>query len=370
MNIHVILDGIRISLRVQKARITGINKYVGNTEGICRRIIRDSYNKKKEYFMVSPGNFKEFYARDFGICCESLIELGYKEQVRKTLEYAMKKYSEHGRITTHITPWGKPVDFPYYTPESASYMLNSLIILNDKSLLEKYKAFFEKETRKIYEEDIDKETGLLRKDKHFSSMKDYSKRKSDCYNNCFLALLARNLKKINVKTPLEKYDYPGTIKKYFWKKNYFTDDLSGKDIISGDANVFPFWTKTFTDKEMLRKALKSIQDKGLDKPFPLKYTVKEDTPKDFHFADKLVPGYEANNIWMHLGLCYLEILRGHDEKRLGQHLKQYEYLLQKHKTFYEVYNEEGKPFNTLLYKSDDAMIWASIFLKLYEELKP
>ncbi len=364
MNLHVLLDGVRLSLKSKFART---KKYFGTTENICRNIIKKSYNNKKKYFMVSPNNFKEFYARDFGICIESLARLGYKEQARNTLKYAMKKYSEHGRITTHITPWGKPVDFPYHTPESASYMLNSLITLNDKSLLEKYKDFFEKEARKIYEEDIDKETGLLRKDKHFSSMKDYSKRKSDCYNNCFLALLARNLKKIGVKTPLEKYDYPGTIKKYFWKKNHFTDDLSGKDIISGDANVFPFWTKTFTDKEMLRQSLKSIQKKNLDKPFPLKYTAKEDTPKDFHFADKFVPGYEASNQWMHLGLCYLKVLEKHDPKRMAQHLKQYEYLVQKHKTFHEVFNDNGKPFKTLLYESDTGMIWASIFLDLYKK---
>ncbi len=370
MNLHVISDGIRISLRVQGARIIGVKRYKGSTEKMCRQIINDSYNKKKKYFMVSHGNFKEFYARDFGICCESLISLGYKEEVRNTLKYAMDKYANNGRITTHITPWGKPVDFPRHTPESASYMLNSLIILGDKELTEEYKPFFKKEAKKIYEEDIDKNTGLLRKDKLFSSMKDYSKRKSDCYNNCLLALLAKNLKKTGIKTPLEKYSYQETIKKHFWKGKYFVDDLSGKDILSGDANVFPFWTKTFTERTMLKKAIKSIQEKGLDKPFPLKYTASEDTPKDFHFADRLVPGYEANNVWMHLGLCYLETLRGIDDKRLAQHLKQYEYLLQKHKTFYEVYNEKGRPFSTLLYKSDDAMLWSSILLELCKRIKP
>lgn len=366
MNIHVFLDGARISLRAQKARITGIKKYKGSIEEMCREIIEDSYNKKKGYFMVSSGNFKEFYARDFGMCCESLIKLGYKDKIRKTLEFAMKKYVSHGRITTHITPWGKPVNFPYHTPESASYMLNSLIMLGDKKLISKYKPFFQEEAKRIFAEDIDKRTGLLRGDKYFSSMKDYAKRKSSCYNNCFVALFAENLKKINVASPFSGYDYKEKILGDFWNGDYFYEDLEKKKVVSGDANTFPFWTGIVRDKKLLRKAISSMHARKLDVPWPLQYTSKEETINKFHYADLFVPGYEADTIWMHLGVCYLKVLDRYEEKKLLlRHLKEYELLIDKHKTFYEVYTSEGKPFSTLLYKSDDAMIWVSVFLELY-----
>jgi len=246
--ILIAAEGLRLSFTSTKNRIIRPKKYSGNVEKICRDIILDCFDKKKGYFRVSPNNFRQFYARDFGMCCESLLKLGYRKEVRQTILYAMDIYSKENKITTQITPFGKAVDFPSHTPESASYMLNSIILLNEEEIIRKYKYFFEQIAETIYNQDIDKSTGLLRKYRNFSSMKDYALRKSDCYNNCLLALFSRNLKKIGIKSPLTKYNYLNEIKRNFLKKDYFLEDLSGKDIFASDANIFPFWTKLFNAK--------------------------------------------------------------------------------------------------------------------------
>lgn len=328
-------------------------------EDICRKIIELCFNNKEKYFMVSTGNFNQFYARDFGMCIQSLIYLGYKDKVKLTLEYAMNKYEKFGVITTQITPKGKPVDFPYFTPESASYMLNSLLILNDKALIEKYKDLFLKIAIKIKNEDL--ESGLLRKDKKYSSMKDHSIRVSDCYNNSFLVLFSNNLKKIGIHVLDVKVN---DFKKAFWTGKYFKDDLSGFDVCSSDANVYPYLTKIINDKKMAKSSIKEILKRGLDKPYPLRYLRSDDIKHKFHFADILVPGYEKDSSWVHLGMNFLEVLEMHDKKLLFKYLKVYEKLILKHKNFLEVYDKNGKPFSRLFYESDENMLWVSIFLAL------
>jgi hypothetical protein len=357
-------DGIRLSWTSTTNRMFPPKKYAGSVEQICRGIIDDCFDRKKKFFRVSPNNFKQFYARDFGMCCESLLALGYKEQVRETLIYTMDIYKKSGKITTHITTFGSPVNFPNNTPESAAYMLHSLILLGDKDLLSKYKFFFLLLAEKTYNEDVDKKTGLLRKDKHFSSMKDHSLRKSDCYNNCLLAMFANDLKKIGIKSSLSKYNYKKTIAKNFIKNGYFLEDLSGRNIFTGDANVFPFWTKMYNDVNLQQGIIRKIKEKKLDEPWPLKYTTKEDVEKKPHFANFFVPGYEGDTLWIHLGLCYMKTLRGADDKLLKKYISEYESLIIKHKTFYEVYDSNGKIFERFFYKSDEAMLWCSIFLEL------
>jgi hypothetical protein len=309
--------------------------------------------------MVSTGNFNQFYARDFGMCIKSLLYLGYKDKVRLTLKYAMDKYKQSGIITTQITPLGKPVDFPYFTPESASYMLNSLLILNDKKLIEEYKEIFFNIAVKIKQEDI--ENGLLRKDKRYSSMKDHSIRVSDCYNNAFLVLFSKNLKKIGIDVlDIKTSDF----KKAFWTGKYFKDDLSRFNVCSSDANVYPYWTQIIQDKKMLKLSITEILHKNLDKPYPLRYMSSEDIKHKFHFANILVPGYEKNSVWVHLGMNFLEVLENYDKKLLKKYLKTYETLILKHKNFLEVYDFNGNPFSKPLYESDENMLWASIFLAL------
>lgn len=360
-------DGLRMVKRAIVKHFTKTKRYSGSVNDISRMILNDCYNKKNNYFMVSPGNFRQFYSRDFGMICESLISLGYENKVRSTLIYAMENFVKAKKITTHMSPSGIPFNFPNHTPESAAFMLHSLIALNDKSLLSKYSKFFKTIAEDIYQNDVEKSMGLLRKDKHFSSMKDHSLRVSDCYLNCMLGMFAGDLNKVGIKNKLSKYNYKRLIKKHFWKEDHFIEDLSGKDVISGDANVFPFWTGLFSEKDMLKKSIIAIQRKGLDRPWPLKYTAKVDVPKTMHVADLFVYGYEHDTIWMHLGICYLKVVEKLDEDLLKKYLKQYESLIKKHGNFLEVYFAEGKPFIRPLYYTDESMSWVAVFLELYEK---
>ncbi len=367
-NLRVLSEGLRIFYRSVYSNVFGWEKQGDSLESISRNILLSCYDSKKKYFRTSSGHFCQFYARDFGMCCASLIKLGFRNEVKNTLVYAMDIYIKNKKITTHITPSGKIVDFPSNTPESAAYMLRSLLLLNDKELIKKYRFFFNELAEEFYEKYVDKETGLLRKDMFFSSMKDHSLRVSDCYNNCMLGMFVNDLKRIGIKCSLNRFNYKDLIYKYFWNGSYFLEDLSGKDVVSGDANTFPFWTGLFDEEDIFKSCLKAIRSKKLDRPFPLKYTADEDVSDKMHFADLFVPGYERDTIWPHLGLCYMTVVRNYDLALLSKYVNLYSKEILKHGTFLEVYFSDGSPFRRPLYCCDQSMLWVAIFIDLKRSL--
>lgn len=363
-NLLIVEDGLKLFFKSKRKQFFKTKRYRGSSVDICYSIIRDCFNSRKGYFMVSPNNFNQFYARDFGMVCESLLELGFRSEVRRTLIYTMDIYVRHGRVTTQINSRGKPLDFPSSSPESASFMLNSLLLLGDVDLISKYKSFFESEARHIYDFAIDKRSGVVRGDVVFSSMKDMARQVSSCYVNCFVGLFARNLKKIGVKSKFDDFDYSSLILEHFWRGNFFVDDLSGRDVVSGDANVFPFWTGLVRDKKIFSKAFSSLKDRSLDKPFALKYNNKDDVMK-WNFLNFLNTNYEHDTVWLHLAVCYFRVLDLFNyKKELKEQLLIHKGLIESQGSFFEVYRGSGRPFRSLVFEHDEAMIWCAQFLSL------
>ncbi|KYK27336.1 hypothetical protein AYK26_03700 [Euryarchaeota archaeon SM23-78] len=362
----LLAEAVRIFSRNIKVKLVGMKKYSGSDEDICNQIIKECYNKKKGYFMISNGHFCEFYARDFGWCVESLLNLGYRKEVLNTLGYALRTFEKYGRIEQSINPQGKPFTFPNkYSPDALAFIIRSLRLAKARELVKKYKKFLNKEIKRYYELVIDKETGLASMDKHFSSMKDYSFRQSSCYDNVMTGMLTSDLKKIkDLVNPFKKFDYQRLMIDNFWTGSYFLDDLSGLKIICGDANVLPFWSGLITDKEMLRKAVNSIRKEGLDKPFPLKYTSKRFEEQRMIAKEILAGDYERDAVWAHMGLMYIEVVNMVNKKLAKYYLEQYKEQIEKHRNFLEVYDTNGKPFRTLFYYSDGGMLWAANYLYL------
>jgi len=365
-----ISEAVRFFLRRIRVCFFWVKKYSGNDEEICRQIILDCYNKEKKYFMVSSGHFCEFFARDFGWCCEALLELGYRKEVINTLDYALGVFQRHGRIEQSISPGGVAFTFPSskYSPDALAFIIRSLKLAKANELVKKYKDFLNQEVQQYYDAVIDHKTGLVRKDKSFSSMKDYSIRQSSCYDNVMTGMLANDLTLLGLNNPFKKYNYKKLIIKNFWTGNYFLDDLSGSKMVCGDANVLPFWSGIINDKKLLKKVISAIQKEGLDKPFPLKYTKARFKKQKMICFEFLAGDYERDAIWPHVGLMYIQIIASIDKKLAKEYLDQYKQQIEQHKNFLEVYDGNGKPFKTLFYYADEAMLWAANYLYLRKRL--
>jgi len=369
----ILSEAARIFFRGVRVRFTGVKRYRGSAESISRQIIHACFDQKKKYFRVSGDNahFCEFYARDFGWCTESLLSLGYYKEVISTLDYALDIFQRHGKIEQSISPAGKPFTFPSskYSPDALAFLVRSLRLAGNHLLVKKYRDFLNHEVKRYFELVIDKKTGLVRSDRSFSSMKDYSVRQSSCYDNVMTAMLCEDLEALGLINPFKRGDYHRLIIKHFWNSNYFLDDLSGSKLVCGDANVLPFWSGIIKDHAVLKKAIASIRKAGLDNPFPLKYTRRKFSEQKMIAKEFFAGDYERDAIWPHVGLMYIKIVSAVDKRLARRYLSQYERQILLHKNFLEVYDRNGKPFKNLFFHADEGMLWVANYLSLRKELK-
>ncbi len=395
----IIKEAWNMFKRRQKLRLKKMHQFEGNDIEICEQIVKQCFNGR--YFQTSLGHFSAFYMRDFGICCVALLELGYKNEVKKTLQFALNIYQKNNRITTTITKKGEVVDIFSYSPDSLAFLLRSLRVAKLNDLIKTYEPFLNEKIKEYYELVIDKKTGLVRKDKQFSSMKDHSKVKSTMYNNSMVAMLKQEIELINTQNlkpeiklieiklinPFKEYDYKLLLLQYFWNNSYFNDglkDLENKkedknktEYIAGDANVFPYWCDIYpmsankinaSTRKMFASSLQAIQKERLDQPMALCYTKEQLQSKYLFLQSILANNYEGNTIWIHLGLCYLDLIAKYDQKLLEIYLEQYKEMIVKHKNFLEIYNKNKTIFKTFFYHCDEGMLWASKYLQLRRKL--
>jgi hypothetical protein len=338
----------------------GWKTYAGSAQEICSQIVKDCWNGK--FFQASTGHFNQFWMRDFGFSVPSLLRLGYSNEVKQTLAYALDTYARKGKITTTIYK-DKPIDVFKYSVDSLPLLTRSLRLLGDMGLISTYRNFLESQAQIYFNKIFDPGLGVVRKNFWFSSMKDSAKRSSSMYANCMVAVLKEDLKSLGLKNPFAKYNIKKTIKDKFWKGLYFLDDLSGKTYVSGDANVIPFFLGVFEDREMLKNAIESIKRARLNEPLPLKYTARPDENKMFFWTRVFTPNYEGNTVWTNLGFIYLALLKFVDKEVYDSVKQRYEWKIErKDYTVMELFNSNDSVYKTPFYHADTGMLWSAIFL--------
>ena len=360
-------EGLRIFMASQKRKRSGFRRYEGIAEEVCTQVVEDCWNRKNFYFQTSTSNFAQFWTRDFGICAEALIEFGHKDRVLLTLDYALERFARNRQVTTTITPKGVPYDFPCFASDSLPFIIHSLKAASAGNLLKKYQPFLLNEIQKYAETVIDPETGMVRADRHFSSIKDYARRRSSTYDNCMAAMLSKDLDEINFYNPLHDYDIIGAMKRELWNGEYFYDDMHKHKIAAGDANTFPYWCGLFpgtAGQRMFTSSLAAMKKAGLDRPFPLRYSSERGAHHQFIPSEIFVRDYETHSVWMHLGLCFLDMVKQHDKESFRKYLHQYTTVIERYHNFLEVFTPEGKPFRLPLYLCDEGMLWAAKYLNL------
>lgn len=342
-----------------KAHVVKQKKYLGDASQICRQIVEECWNGT--FYQVSNGNFPHFWMRDFGICVDALLAIDTKKVI-SSLAFALEYYEKTGKVTTSITKKGKCIDFPVMAADSLPFLVHCLVRAKAGELVTKYKTFLEEQLRYYYKDIFDHKTGLVRKDKHFSSMKDHYIRQSSCYDNCMLAMLARDAGELGLSSPFAGYKFPQLIEETFWTGAYFLDDLSGKYHVASDANIFPFWCGLFDDKNMCTAALQEIHENELDKPFPAKYTKERHREQELRLPSFFAPNYEGTAIWTHLGFCMIDIALLVDKKLAQNYINEYKKVIEKNANVLEVFNPDGTPYRRLFYVRDEGLLWAAKFL--------
>lgn len=360
-------EGLRFFKRSLRVRKRGFAPFQGSASQICTHIVDKCWNG--EYYATSLGHFCQFWTRDFGWCVPALMRLGKKQRIHATLEYALSRFRKAGGVFTTITPKGKPFDFPNYAPDSLAMLIHSLRVSEAGRLIVKYRRFLDEQIAYFFETVIDKNTGLVRSDRHFSSIKDYAKRTSSCYDNVMVAMLSKDLDSLKLSNPFKKWDHSELLVKHFWKGTHFVDDLSGKDFITGDANVFPFWTGCIDSIEMLSKSIDRMSAVGLDKPFPLRYYHEKHKEQDMISVEIFAKNYERDTIWFHIGALFIDMVLRIDRDRAKRYLDLHKKVIEECRTYPEILNEAGKPYHSPFYYCDEGMLWASMYLDVEKRIR-
>ncbi|MBD3230670.1 MAG: hypothetical protein GF329_21000 [Candidatus Lokiarchaeota archaeon] len=362
MKIAHLKEGWRIYKRRRRVNKKGLHTYEGNAAEICEQIIEDCWNGT--YFQTSTdyGHYCEFYMRDFGWAIESLLELGHKERVIQTLEYALDKYSNQG-LTTTINPKGKCIDIFKYSPDSLAYLIRCLRIAEASDLIEKHEPFLIKEINMCFDRCFDKNTSLIRDDVHWGSMKDSTHRNCSTYDNIMLAMVSKDLNHLHLPNPFKDYDIKSAILNNLWNGEYFYDDIHKHELVTGDNNTFPYWTGIFKNENMIKSSIKSIQSAELDSPFPLKYSNKK-ISKEVFWRKWFVSDYQTHSIKTHMGAIYIHMVKKFFPSLAKIYIDKYTELIETHGTYLENYTSKGEPLNTKFYYSDEGNLWSANYLTL------
>ncbi len=358
--------------RARRVRQQGFHRYTGTPERICQQIIDDTYDKENRHYRVSDGHFRDFFVRDFAFFCEDLVALGYKKEVRSTIEYALRQFKEHGRVRTLIGPTGKVRDYPSYGPDSLALLLYAITHTGNTDLGKQYRAFLQGEADYFVRYVIDPKTHLPYAHKRFTCMRDHAKRKASCYDATMIAVVARECEALGIRFPYSAKQAKGRLVETYWNGTYFFDDLKKQNIVVGDANVYPFWTGVVKDRHMLSETIIAIRAAGLDMPFPLRYVSTFDKDREeanLHFLNWFAKDYETDSVWMHMGLAYVRILSTIDKVAARKHLSAYRKNIERYGTFLELYDRDGQPFHTYFYWTDEAMSWCAGYLRLAKQLR-
>ncbi|MBI2147742.1 hypothetical protein HYU19_04685 [Candidatus Woesearchaeota archaeon] len=339
----------------------GFHQYDGDTVEICRDILDDCWTGT--HLKASNGHFQDFWTRDFCFCVRSLLKIKNKDRVIQTLKYAIGVFEQHGVVTTTISSEGMPSDFPQESADSLPLLVRA-IRLADPGLMQQHEQFFLDQIQAYYDRVFDPVASMVTTRRFFSSIKDLTLRYSSTYDNCMLAMLKDDLEAMGFFNPFKEYDIRSAIMENLWNGDYFYEDTRKKPIVTGDANVFPFWTGVVHSREMFASCLRQIQKARLDIPFPLKYSSEKETISNTVWFEPLAGRYERNAIWMHLGLCFLEVVQKYHDFFFREYLKKYTALIEQHKTMLEVFDPDGKPLQERFYITDEAMSWAAMYLGL------
>lgn len=369
----VLEAGAYINRLSRRRALQGWKRYPGDARAICEAAVKDCWNGT--FFQGSAGHFSQCWTRDLGMCVESLVKMGYGKECRKSLEYMLRVFAKHGRTTTTIFPGprarrgrggaaeqtrDKPVNIYTEGADTLPYLVRSLRVLDARDFVEQHRKFLESEVRRYYKTVFDARRGIVRMDRHFSGAKDCVNRASACYDNCMVAILSKELDSLGFENPFQKVDFEETLRKRFWKRDHFAEDLSGAKEIAADANITPYLYNLVEDEEMLKASIETLRSKKMDQPFPIRHTERRVPGREKLIPHIFTPNYQGDTVWTQFGPMFIEIVSRVDRGLAKTYIGKYKEWIEKHQNYLELFNADGSVYRGRGYHADEGMIWAAM----------
>ena len=353
-------------------QLRGHTRHRGGAAPIIRACIEACWNGRT--FTASPGHFDMFWTRDLSFSVPSLVRLGYGERVHDSLAYALDVWTKRNHhITTTIHYFDRPGDVYEYGVDSLPLFLAALRATDATDLVELHGLWLEAEIAHFYEMVVDSTTGLVRSDRKFSAHRDTVVNRSNAYGNTMLALLAKTVQETGwFASPFERHfngDYGRLLLEHFWVDDHFRDAL-GDETVSGEANIWPFYTGIIGDPDVVAPALAYLDANGFCDPYPLRYETRRRPEREVWLTRYLLPDYQGTTVWTSLGSMYLQVLRTVNPALAATETSRYVAWIERDGTFWEVMNAKGQNWVSprWILIGEESMLWSAIFLDVLENV--
>jgi hypothetical protein len=357
--------GLNVVARSIWRRLFGWKRYPGQAADICAAVLDDCWTG--EFFAGSTGHFKQFWTRDLAMCTPALCRLGHRERVVRSWAWGLERFQRAGRITTTIFNRRFARDVYAYACDSLPLLLHGLQAARAEHLIDRHRELLTREIHRFADIVFDPQLGMARTDGYFSGPRDCMTGRSTVFANTMIALLGRTLDQLPaLPNPFRGHDLAAVLWQQHWMGDHFRDSLC-RDTPSGDANVWPFFFEVVTDRQMQRRALMTLEDRGFSRPIPLRYFPTRLPEAELPVPRLVTPNYQGDPCWTQLGPAYLHVLKAVDRPLMEWHRANVAALIERDQNYLELYTTDSKPYRgrAFLYQADEGMIWASMFLDLY-----
>lgn len=357
--------GVNVATRSIARALFGWKRYPGAAPDICRAVIEDCWTG--DFFAGSAGHFKQFWTRDLAMCTPALCRLGFRDRVVQSWAFGLDRFERAGKVTTTIFNKRFPRDVYAYACDSVPMMLFALRHCGAQDLIVKHRELLAREIHRFAATVLDADLGMARTDGYFSGPRDCMTGRSTVFANTMIALLARLLADDPLlPNPFAGIDVRANMLHHHWTGEYFRDSLCRQEP-SGDANIWPFFFDVFADAQMRRLAFDTLEARGFTRPIPLRYFERRLPDSELPIPKMFTPNYQGDPSWTQLGPVYLSLLADIDRARMVDHRDRMAAFIERDGNYLELYTPEGRPYKgrAFLYCADEAMIWAAMFLDLY-----
>ena len=154
---------------------------------------------------------------------------------------------------------------------------------------------------------------------------------------------------------------------WLWARDHFRDALDD-EVVSGEANVWPFYAGIIDDPAVMRPALAYLEANGFCDPYPVRYETSRRPEREVWLTRLLLPDYQGDTVWTSMGSMYLQVLRSVDPGLAARETARYVEMIERDGTFWEVLGRDGRIYVSprWIMISEESMLWSAIFGDLLE----
>jgi len=302
--------------------------------------------------------------RDFGTVAESLTKLGHGDKVRQTLNWALLHYMKANHVTLCIDKAGNTFSAPAKRSiDALPWLLHSLVV-SEYKLRPMEIAFLNERLKNYAKTYLYPESGDLRRKIRYAELRDAVNYDRSAYAITLIARLSVCAKSLGLTFPFDVHVYQKILNEKYWNGRFFKADRS-TNAWSSECGLMPFHLGIIDDSEKAASTFDYLRETGYEKLYPLEYCKDQEK---FHFrfgmGKFLMPNYTGTSIWTWHGTFYLHSLKKFKRAEYAEEYAKFSQLIERHKTYPELINEDGSWYNAPLYRADPGMVWAALFLAL------